>query len=292
MAKRPSETVIERHFAPRLEVRAPATGGVVEDPQLVDRFREQLFAETGVRTPTVLLVNLEGRFLTVSVLYQLVVQMAEAARRPDLAALTVVFATPDAATRDSIRALAETYNVPLFVAPGVNRLDEAEAVGPLTQGEQETLSLMRRLGGRVTVAQFANATGLDSPAAANRLNSVWTKHYAFRVDRPKSAGHLYIAPWVAEGEDEADPTQGDFEVPFDMRADVKALAAMQGRAPDDIVTEALATFIEQHSDELKAEYEKVAQMMREGDSDALSDYASRFAKKSASAHARNRKTPK
>lgn len=292
MADRPHETFMERHFAPRLEVRAPATGGVVEDPQLVDRFRDQLFAETGVRTPTVLLVNLEGRFLTVSVLYQLVVQMAEAARRPDLAALAVVFATPDAATRDSIRALAETYDVPLFVAPGVDRLDEAEAVGRLTHGEHETLGLMKKLGGRVTVAQFANATGLDSPAAANRLNSLWTKHYAFRVDRPKRDGHLYLAPWVAETEDEADPTQGDFEVPFEMRADVKALAAMQGRAPDDIVTEALSTFIEQHSEDLRAEHAKIAELMNDGNTDALHEYAARFSKKNASARARDRKTPK
>jgi hypothetical protein len=292
MANRPPETLIERHFAPRLEVRAPATGGVVDDPQLIDRFRDQLFAQTGVRTPTVLLVNLEGRFLTVSALYQLVLELGKAVRAPEYAGMSVVFATPDQATRDGIRALAQTYQVPLFVAPAADRLGEAEAVGPLTAGEQETLGLMRRLGGRVTVAQFAEATGLDSPAAANRLNSVASKHYAFRVDRPKSSGHLYIAPWLAETEDAADPVQGDYEVPFEMRADVRALAALQGRAPDDVIAEALTMFIDQHSDDLKEEFEKVARMMREGDQEGLGDYTARFAKKRADARVRNRDTPK
>lgn len=291
MSKRPQETVLERQYLPRLEVRSPATGGIVDDPQLIEDFQNDVFAASGVSTPTVVLVNLEGRFLTVSALYQLVVPLGQKVLAREYGDVSVVFATPDPATRESIRALAQTYQVPLFIAPGADRLSEAEPVGPMTQGELETMALMRRLGGRVTVAQVAEATGLDSPAAANRLNSVVGKHFAYRLDRPKSAGHLYIAPWVAEQEDAPDP-QHDFDVPFGMRADVKALAALQGRAPDELVAEAVNTFIALHHDELKDDYAKMAQMMRTGDGEGIADYSKRFSKKKAQAHLRNRDSPK
>jgi hypothetical protein len=290
---RPEETTIEKHFQPRLEVRSPATGGVIDDPTIMQAFlRDHLFGRSEVRAPTVLLVNLEGRFLTVAALHELVVPVGQLLRSGRHGSVSVVFASPDAGTRDSIRALAESYQLPLYVAPSVDRISEAEPVGPLTAGEHETIALMRRLGGRVTVAQVASAAGLDSPAAANRLNSVVGKSFAHRVNRPKSAGHLYVAPWIAKPEEAADPTQPDFDVPFGVRADVSALAALQGREPDDVLAEAVQLFMEEHREQLEKDYENVARMMRDGDTEGVAKQSTRFANKQAKAHVRRRDTPK
>jgi hypothetical protein len=290
---RPEETTIEKHFQPRLELRSPATGGVIDDPSLMKVFlRDRLFGQSEVHAPTVLLVNLEGRFLTVAALHELVVPVGQLIRSGRYGNVSVIFASPDPAMRDSIKALAESYQLPLYVAASVDRISEAEPVGPLTVGEQETLSLMRRLGGLVTVSQVATATGLDAPAAANRVNAVVGKGFAHRVDRPKSAGHLYVAPWVAKPEDAADPTRGDFNEGFRMRADVSALAALQGREPDDVVAEAVQVFMDEHREQLAADYENIARMMREGDTEGVAEYSKRFAKKTAQAHVRRRDTPK
>jgi hypothetical protein len=286
---RPDETTIEKHFQPRLELRSPATGGVVDDPSLMQTFlKERLFGQSEVHAPTVLLVNLEGRFLTVSALYELIVPVGQEIRSGRYGNVSVVFASPDPATRDSIRALAQAYQLPLYVTASADRIWEAEPVGPLTAGEQETMALMRRLGGRVTVAQVAAETGLDAPAAANRLNAVVGKNFAYRIDRPKSSGHLYVAPWVAKPEDAADPTQPDFDMPFELRTDVSALAALQGREPNEVVTEAVQLFMEEHREQLQHDYDEIARMMREGDTEGVAEYSKRFAKKAAEAHVRRR----
>jgi hypothetical protein len=286
---RPDETTIEKHFQPRIELRSPATGGVVDDPSLMQTFlKERLFGQSEVHAPTVLLVNLEGRFLTVSALYELIVPVGQEIRSGRYGNVSVVFASPDPATRDSIRALAQAYQLPLYVTASADRIWEAEPVGPLTAGEQETMALMRRLGGRVTVAQVAAETGLDAPAAANRLNAVVGKNFAYRIDRPKSSGHLYVAPWVAKPEDAADPTQPDFDMPFELRTDVSALAALQGREPNEVVTEAVQLFMEEHREQLQHDYDEIARMMREGDTEGVAEYSKRFAKKAAEAHVRRR----
>ena len=280
---------LEIHQLPSLRVLAPATGGVVDDPQKMEEFRSTWFALSGVGAPTVAVVNLDGRFLTIAALYELVVPLGQAVRAGTYGELSIVFASSDPGTRDTIKAIATQYELPLFVAPGADRLAEATAVGPLTRGEEETLSLMRRLGGRVTVAQVARVTGLDQSAVANRLNAVTNKHFAYRVERPKSAGHLYIAPWVALDEDAADPTSADFNVPRDVREDVRALAELQGRAPDDVIAEAVRVFLDQHRESVHREHNDVAQMMRENDVEGLKAYAKRFSKKKAQARVRRRR---
>ena len=149
---------------------------------------------------------------------------------------------------------------------------------------------MRRLGGRVTVAQLADEGGLEQPAAANRLNSVVTHNFVHRVDRPRSEGHLYIAPWVAAPrEDPADPTSGDFELSERLRADVRQLAEAQGRTPGDVYSEALEPFLERHKTELAEQHAEVAKMMKVGDSAGLTAYAKRFGKKRATESARRAK---
>jgi hypothetical protein len=276
-------------LAPLLHLRSPATGGVVDDPRKMDVFRTSLMNPTGVSSPAVIVLNLEGRYLTISALYNLIVPLGQAVRAGLHGDVSLIFATPDPATREGIRALAEAYQLPLYVAPSVNDLSEAEPVGQLTAGEHDTIEQMRRLGGRVTVAQLSEASGLDQPAAANRLNAVVGKKFAYRVDRPRTEGHLYIAPWVAQPEDPADPTSGDFHIPEALRADVRALAEAQGKAPDEVFSEALQAFLSKHQELLKDEQKTVAQMMDAGDQEGLTAYTKRYSKKKASVQARRAK---
>jgi hypothetical protein len=267
-------------LSPHLVVRSP-TGGVLEDPRDIDRFRTEVLGKSEVHAPSVVAINLEGRFPTIAVLYSLVIPLGQAA---------LIFATPEPATRDVIRALAEAYQLPLYLASSINQLSQAEPVGPLTAGEHDTIDLMRRLGGRVTVAQLADLGGLEQPAAANRLNAVVARNLVHRVDRPRNEGHLYMAPWVAAPHgDPADPTSADFHVSEQMRADVRKLAEAQGRAPEEVFSEALEAFLERHKAELSEEHGEVAQMMKAGDREALGAYAKRYNKKRASESARRAK---
>jgi predicted transcriptional regulator len=280
---------VDLPLSPHLFVRGP-TAGLIEDPRVIDWFRTSALGKSEAHAPSVLAINLEGRFFTTPALYSLVVPLGQAAQTRTHGDVKLIFATPDPTMRDTIRALAEAYRLPLYVAHSINQLSHAEPVGPLTAGEHDTIDLMRRLGGRVTVAQLADVGGFEQPAAANRLNSVVASNFVHRVDRPRSEGHLYMAPWVgAPREDPADPTSGDFEVPETLRARVRELAEAQGRTPEEVYSEALQVFLEHHNAELSEQHAEVAKMIKAGDSDALSAYAKRYNKKRAAESARRAK---
>jgi predicted transcriptional regulator len=276
-------------LSPDLYRRGP-TGGLIEDPRLIDWFRTSVLGESEAHAPSVLAINLEGRFFTTPALHALVIPLGQAVQNRTHGDIKLIFATPDPSARDTIAALANLYSLPLYLAPSINQLSQSEPVGPLTAGEHDTIDLMRRLGGRVTVAQLAEEGGLEQPAAANRLNSVVAHNFVHRVDRPRSEGHLYMAPWVAAPrEDAADPTSGDFELSEQLRSDVRELAEAQGRTPEEVYSEALEAFLEHHRAELAAQHAEVARMMKAGDSAGLAAYAKSFSKKRAVESARRAK---
>lgn len=276
-------------LSPHLYVRGP-TGGLIEDPRLIDFFRTSALGESEAHAPSVLAINLEGRFFITPTLHSLVIPLGQAVQSRTHGDVKLIFATPDPTVRATIAALAEVYQLPLYLAQSINQLSQAEPVGPLTAGEHDTIDLMRRLGGRVTVAQLADLGGLEQPAAANRLNSVVASNFVHRVDRPRNEGHLYMAPWVAAPrEDPADPTGGDFELSEQLRSDVRNLAEAQGRTPEEVYSEALEAFLEHHKAELAAQHAEVARMMKAGDSAGLAAYAKSFSKKRAVESARRAK---
>src|SRR5690349_4983544 len=65
------------HSLPELEVRAP-TAGPLTDVGEVAAFVDGLIRPTGARQPTVLVINLEGRFPNASVVFDLVVRLGRA----------------------------------------------------------------------------------------------------------------------------------------------------------------------------------------------------------------------
>jgi hypothetical protein len=276
---------LHSHRLPHLEERAiempDGTAGPLIDPALISRWRENWLKPSGVGEPTVLAINLEGRFPSPAVLLEIVVPLGLAARGRTLGPLTFVFCTSDSGIREILAALAEKYDVPLFVAPSVQRLAEAIPLGSLTPTESETLDIVRRLGGRVTVANFASASGLEPSAATNRLVNVYQKGFVHRVERPRRDGHLFLDPRVAiPPEDPADPTSGDFLQPEPVRADVQALTAMQTLEPSAIPT-AVTEFFEVHAEQLSADHEAMRAALKTGDSGALAEFSKRYSKKQA-----------
>jgi predicted transcriptional regulator len=245
-----------------------------------------LVKASGVTEPTVLAINIEGRLLSPGVLVEFVVPLGQAARARTFGPLAIVLCTSDEGTRDILRAIAESHNLALFVAPSPDKLSEAEPLGPLTATEVETLDVVRRLGGRVTVANFAQATKLEATAATNRLVNVFKKGYVQRVERSRRDGVLFVDPRAATpSEDPADPTSGDFSLPEPMRRDVKALADMQGREPSAVLATAWQKFLSTQKDQLAADHRALQDAMKRGDKDELARLSKRFAKKQAQARA-------
>jgi hypothetical protein len=280
---------LHSHRLPRLEERAPetpdGTAGPLVDRALVSVWREKWLEPSGVNEPTVLAVNLEGRFPSPAVLLELVAPLGRAARGRTLGQLAFVLCTGDEGLREVLRALAQAYDLSLFIAPSVERLSEAEPLGSLTPTEHETLDVLRRLGGRVTVANFAEATGLEAPAATNRLVNVFQKGFVHRVERPRREGLLFLDPRVATpAEDPADPTSGDFSLPEPLRRDVKALADMQGREPAERGS-ALGELFGTHKEQLAADHEGLRAAIKSGDKDELAQFSKRYSKKQAQARA-------
>jgi hypothetical protein len=286
----PVPSSLYSHRLPRLELYAPympdGTAGPLVDRGEMARFREWVLKPSGVEEPTVLALNLEGRFPSAPVLLELVVPLGQAARGRTLGPLAVVLCTADEGTRQVLRALAATYDLALFVAPSVDRLAEAEPLGALTSTEQETLEVLRQLGGRVTVANFAQATGLEPSAATNRLVNVFQKGFVHRVERPRREGILFVDPRAATPyEDPADPTSGDFSLPQPLRRDVRALAEMQGREPGALLASAWHEFLDTHKEQLSADHEQLREALKSGDKDELARFSKRYSKKQAEARA-------
>lgn len=280
-------TVLDSHRLPRLEVRAPrapgGTAGPLIDRALMAQFRSWVLP-SGVKEPTVLAVNLEGRFPSAGVLMELVVPLGQAARARTLGPLAVVLCTSDEGTRDVLRALAQSHDLALYVAPSPDRLSEAEPLGQLTVTEQETLDVVRRLGGRVTVANFARATELEPSAATNRLVNVFKKGFVHRVERSRRDGILFVDPRAATpAEDPADPTSGDFSLPEPLRHDVKALAGMQVREPGAALATAWQELLGAHKEQLATDHRELQEAMKRGDKEELARLSKRYAKKQAQA---------
>lgn len=256
------------------------------DVASISSFITGLVKPSGVTVPTVLILNLEGRFPSASAVYELVVPLGRAIQAKAHGELALVLATPDPTLRAVIRAIAESTGVCMFVTPSADSLELAEPIGPLTASDLETLSILRRLGGRATVSALAQAAAIDHKAAGNRLDSLDQRQLVLRVDRPRRQGNVYLDPRAAAlREEPSDPSSPEFGLPPDLRSDVSALAAMQGRQPAEVLADAWNEFTTKHASELAKEHERIAEMLREGNKEGVADYAARHASRRARSRA-------
>jgi DNA-binding transcriptional ArsR family regulator len=211
--------------APQLEVRAPGTAGPLVDATEMSRFLAR-WLPTSVSRPTVFAINLEGIYLSPAALRELLVPLGQAGRAGTYGELVVVICTSDAGTIDVARALAQANNLALYAAPSPQRVGEAQPLGPLTPTEEETLEVLWRLGGHVTVASFARETGLAASAATNRLVSVLDKGLVYREERPRRQGVLFGDPRAARQTD---------ALPEELERELEAYVAMTGLTREELL---------------------------------------------------------
>lgn len=239
---------------PRLARSEPPTHGLVLDPGWIAAYRDALVKPSGVQEPTVLAIDLEGRFPLAEVIHELVVPLAQAANSGRLGPLVVVICTPSAKLRDTLAALAEKHKLALFVAPSADRLGEAEPIGDLTSTERQTLDKVHHLGGSVSVSAFAKAAGLTAPAATNRLVNVLQKGFMQRADRPRTEGVLYMDPRAAVLANEVPP-----QLPPSLSRELDIFAAVAGRSRDDLLTSAWSDWVQHGADATEQTPQALAQ---------------------------------
>jgi hypothetical protein len=271
-------------MAPGLHVRGP-THGVLDRPEQIEW--SSWVRASGVGAPTVLAVNLEGRFPTPAALQELVVPLARSVSGGSYGQLALVFCTPDPATKAVLAALAEANEARFFIANSIEDLRDAEPAGALTAGERETLAMLRDLGGRTTASVFAANASLEASAAQNRLMSVAEKGMVQWQERSRKDGRLFFDPRAAiPAEDPGDPAAADFEVPEPVRNDIRALAEAQGRDPGSLYAQAVGEFLERNEDYLRAEHDRMREAIAGDDREALRASARRYASKQAEVRAR------
>jgi hypothetical protein len=290
-SKRSMLSNLEIHSLPDLQRRSPTSSGPLLDLDEISDFISDVVRPSGVGVPTVLVLNLEGRFPSAAALFELLVPLGRAIASGTHGELALVLATPDPALGSVIRAIADRYGLGMFLAPSADSLDQAEPIGPLSPSDLETLAILRNLGGRASVSTFAQAANLDHKAAGNRLASLDQRQYVLRVDRPRPQGHMYLDPRVASAAEEPmDPTSPEFGLPPDLRSDVRALAEMQGREPSAVLADAWQEFLRKHADDLSREHRKAADMMKAGDKKGIADYTARHAARRSRSQAPRKQT--
>lgn len=148
---------------------------------------------TAVR-PTVVILDLSGLQILPLALRDMLLPLCRDVQSKRFGPVVLVVAAADPGVADVVRWMAASNDLALFLVPSPAQLAHAEPIGRLTQGDQQTLEILSRLGGWTTASMMASTIGIEPSAANNRLGSVSQKGYSFRVDRPRSEGDLYVDP--------------------------------------------------------------------------------------------------
>lgn len=250
--------VLEQKRLPKLEIRAP-TADPLLDRAAVARFLAERVSPTGVHEPTVLVLNLEGRFLNVGALYELVVPLGQAVKAGHYGPLSIVISTPDDATAEAVKALADRFELPIYLSGTAGDLDDAHPASSVTPSQEAILQALRRRGGRATAAEIATEVGSAHSAVSNVLTDLAEDGLVLRIEGAGRRGHLYLDPAAAvPGESPADPESFDFDVPAGFRDDVRALAEVQGREPGAVLIEAWREFLTKHREQLAGRSRELA----------------------------------
>lgn len=256
---------------------------VYPDRQEIARSRAADYPATTGPLPRVYLLNLEGGFFAVGALKDLIVPLAQDIGAGKHGDVVLIIATSDDATVDFLEGIATQYGLSFFIlASPTAPLSEARPVGRITSAEAEALDILRSAGGSATSGTVADAAGIELNAAVNRLRGVTQKGYAVRVARPRSEGDVFYDLRVAvDRQLGSPPAERAMQLPGELEASVRRLAAIEGKEPGELLLAAWHEFVEGHRDTLAAEYREVAELMRRGDGDRLASFAARDARERA-----------
>lgn len=254
------------------------TAGTFHDRGAAAACRDQYFPRTVAETPRVRFLNLEGAFIEIGALQEMLLPVCQGIRAGIYGKLAIGVITSDESVANFVTYLAKEHHVPLFVSNSIEEFSRhARPVGDLTQAEVETFNVVSRLGGMITSAGLAEATGLEPAAAGNRLANVEKKGYVFRISRSRREGDLFMAPSIEPrpvAAPEAAPVSSDteFYIPAEIRDSVAALAKRQGITPEEVVAQAWREYFGRHRKELQGEFERIGEIIRSGDTESLVEY--------------------
>lgn len=266
---------------------------VYPDRHKIAHFRDEQFPPTASSNERILMINLEGVFLSPGALMDMILPVARSVRSGVYGPTSLLVITSDDATIEFLESMAERHDLSLFVSPSSNKpLSEARPIGALTTTEADTLSLVRQSGGVVTSSRIADLAGIEPNAAVNRVTGLVRKRYLHRVSRSRSEGDTFVdllsAPSAAEKPIRSGPdikgilsSHGEFRIPEDVREGVLMLAAMQGSEPSEVLVQAWREFLTHHRELLDTDSKEVGRMIREQDTAGLATYAGRHARERA-----------
>jgi DNA-binding CsgD family transcriptional regulator len=206
---------MDRAIIDRQATAAPArrllfigTGGVVADVGRAIELRdEQLLPPTELQGQTTIVLDLGVATLTPGPLRELIVPLGQRIKGGVYGNARLIIATTDLALAELIGLLADTYELPLYIAKSSEErhVSEAMPAGSLTPTERDTLATVIALGGRTTAVSLAEQIGIEPTAVNNRLANIYRKGYLYRYERPRRMGDVYIDPRMTPEAAQMDP---------------------------------------------------------------------------------------
>lgn len=172
----------------------PTTTGVLYDRVETAIVRDKLLASLRASKGTVAVIDLSGSLFSPGSLYELMLPLARQIRAGDIGLRLLIVIAQDEGVIHFVRMLGETYELPLYLSTRPLEVPDAEPVGKLTLTERETIESLQRLGGCVTVANFADKLQLQTTAAGNRLVGLSRRGYLDRAPRSRRDGDAFVDP--------------------------------------------------------------------------------------------------
>ena len=183
---------------PRAKLYYLGTGGPLLDPRLTAKVRERLMDEVDAAALRIAVLDLGGAVFSPGSLQELLLPLVRRLRAGEAGAVVLVIIAEDRGVADFVHMLAFTHSLPLYVTDRPHQMADAEPVGRLTPTELQTINAIGEMGGRVTVAAFADHLQLQVTAAGNRLANLDLRGYVYREQRSRRDGDIFVDPrWEA-----------------------------------------------------------------------------------------------
>lgn len=144
--------------------------------------------------PLTQVIDLEASDYTTAALQTVLAHAGQALRSGAFPDMRLVFVVSNPALAEFVRLVARANRFPFYIATSKSDLASAQPVGDLTAAEEQTLEVLRQLGGRATAAELGRVVGLTASAATNRLSLLDQKGYLTRVRRHRRQGDEYVDP--------------------------------------------------------------------------------------------------
>jgi len=150
--------------------------------------------EVGAAVQPIAILDLGGAVFSPGSLQELLLPLIRRLRAGEADTMALVVIAEDRGVADFIRMLAFTHGLPLYVTDRPHQIANAEPVGRLTPTELQTINAIGEMGGRATVAAFADHLQLQITAAGNRLTNLSQRGYVYREQRSRRDGDVFVDP--------------------------------------------------------------------------------------------------